>query len=112
VHHRALAERAEDGELERLRDERQPEREVEEVGRREQLCERLPLRELAPHEAALEVERAIGLGVERVPVEDDELRVDPAPAQGLHVRPRDARGVDGAVDDAQRATGAHGAAGR
>ncbi len=102
VHHRALAERTEDRELERLRNERQPEREVEEVGRGEQLRERLPLRELPPDEAALEVERAVGLGVERVPVEDDELRVDPASAQGLYVRPRDARGVDGAVDDAER----------
>ena len=33
----------------------------------------------------------VGLGVELVAVEDDELRVDAAPAQRLHVRPRHAR---------------------
>ena len=77
VHHRALAERAQDRELQRLRDERQPEREVEEVGAREKLGERLPLRELAPDEPPFEVERPVGLRVQRVAVEDDELRVDP-----------------------------------
>ena len=107
VHHRPLAEGAEDRELERLRDERQPEGEVEQVGRGEQLREGLPLCELPPDEAALEVERPVGLGVERVPVEDDELRVDTAPAKRLHVRPRDTRGVDRAVDDAKRAVVGH-----
>ena len=107
VHHRLLAERAQDRELEGLRDERQPEREVEQVGAGEQLRERLPLRELAPHEPALEVERPVGLGVQRVAVEDDELRVDPAAAERLDVRPRHARRVDGAVDDAERAIAGH-----
>ena len=107
VHHRALAERAQDRELERLRDERQPEREVEEVGAREKLGERLPLRHLAPDEAPFQVERAVGLRVQRVAVEDDQLCVDPPAPEGLHVRPRHARGVDGAVDDAERAIASH-----
>ena len=107
VHHRALAERAQDRELERLRDERQAEREVEQVGAREKLGERLPLRQLAPGEPSFEVERAVGLGMQRVAVEDDQLRVDPAAAERLHVRPRHARRVDGAVDDAERAIAGH-----
>ena len=40
--------------------------------------------------------------MERVAVEDDELRVDAAPPERLHVRPRHAGRVDRAVDDAQR----------
>src|SRR5207247_9025205 len=45
---RLLAERAQDRELQRLRHERQSEVEVEDVGAREQLGERGPLRELPP----------------------------------------------------------------
>jgi hypothetical protein len=41
--------------------------------------------------------------VERVPLEHDEPSLDAAPAQRLHVRPRDSGRVDRAVDDAQRA---------
>src|SRR5581483_4202198 len=41
--------------------------------------------------------------VEPVALEDDEPRVDAAPAQRLHVRPRDAGRVHRTVDDAQRA---------
>jgi hypothetical protein len=37
-----------------------------------------------------------------VALEDDELRVDASSPQRLHVRPRDAGGVDGAVNDAKR----------
>ena len=48
------------------------------------------------------VERPVGLRVEPVALEDDELRVDPAPPERLHVLPRHARGVDRAVDDAER----------
>ena len=54
---------------------------------------------------ALAVERPVRLGVELVAVEDDELRVDAARAQRLDVRPRHARRVDRAVDDAERAVG-------
>ena len=46
-----LPGRAEDRELERLRDERQAEVEVEDVGARQQARERAPLRELLPREA-------------------------------------------------------------
>ena len=46
----------------------------------------------------------VGLGVEGVAVENDELRVQTARAQCLHVRPRDAGGIDGAVRDAHAAT--------
>ena len=103
VHHRRLPERAQERELERLRDERQPEDEVEQVGARDQLGERAPLGGLTPDEPAVELERAVGLRVELVAVEDDERRLDPAPPERLDVRPRDARGVDGAMDDAERA---------
>ena len=101
VHHRRLPEHAQERELQRLRDERQAEREVEEVGARDQLREGLPLRCLSTQETAVQVERPVGLGVELVAVEDDERGVDAASAQGLDVRPRHARGVDRAVDDAQ-----------
>ncbi len=75
---RALAERPEDRELQRLRDEREAEHEVEDVRLGEQPRELAPLPALAANEAALEVERAVCLGVERVAVEDDEARVDAA----------------------------------
>ena len=98
--------------LERLRDERETEREVEQVGARQELGEHLPLRQLAADEPALELERAVGLGVERVAVEDDERRVDAPLPERLDVRPRHACRVDGAVDDAEgaaprRAHGSH-----
>src|SRR5581483_7303424 len=96
-----LAERAEDRELERLRDERQPEVEVKDVGAREQLRKRTPLLQLTCGEAAAELERPVRLRMEPVAVEDDELRVDAAAAEGLDVRPRDAGRVDRAVDDAE-----------
>ena len=107
VHHRRLPERAQERELERLGDERQPEDEVEQVGARDQLGERAPLGGLTPDEPAVELERAVGLRVELVAVEDDERRLDPAPPERLDVRPRDARGVDGAMDDAERSLRAH-----
>ena len=103
VHDRALAKRAQNRKLERLRDERQPEREVEQVGCRQELAEHLPLRHLSAEQASVELERPVGLRVQRVAVEDDELRVDPAAAERLHVRPRHTRRVDRAVDDAERA---------
>ncbi len=103
VHDRALAKRAQNRKLERLRDERQPEREVEQVGCRQELAEHLPLRHLSAEQASVKLERPVGLRVQRVAVEDDELRVDPAAAERLHVRPRHTRRVDRAVDDAERA---------
>jgi hypothetical protein len=72
VHHGTLPEGAQDRELERLGDERQPEGEVEEVGARQELREHLPLGELAAHEAPVELERSVRLRVQRVAVEDDE----------------------------------------
>jgi hypothetical protein len=107
VHHRALAERAEDRVLERLRDERQPEHEVEDVGARQELGERAPLPQLPEREAAREVERAVGLGVQGIAVEHDERGVDPTAAERLDARPRHARSVDRAVDDAERASAGH-----
>ncbi len=101
VHHGLLAQRAQDRKLHRLRHERQPEVEVEDVGAREQAQEGRPLRRLLSDEAAAALERPVGLRVERVAVEDHELRVDAAPAQCLDVRPRHAGRVDGAVDDPQ-----------
>ena len=78
---RLLPERAQDRELERLRDERQPEVEVEDVELRQQLGERPPLHELAPDEVLGPVERPVGFRVELVALEDDELGVDAAAAQ-------------------------------
>jgi hypothetical protein len=52
-------------------------------------------------EAAVALERHVRLGMELVAVEDDELRVDPAPTQRLDVRPRHAGRVHRAVDDAK-----------
>ncbi len=102
VHHRLLPEGLQDRELERARDERQPEVEVEDVRLGKQPQKRAPLRRLAAEEAAAALERLVGLGVERVAVEDDELRVDAPPPERPDVRPRDPCGVDGAVDDAER----------
>ena len=70
---------------------------------RQELPEHLPLRHLSAEQASVELERPVGLRVQRVAVEDDELRVDPAAAERLHVRPRHTRRVDRAVDDAERA---------
>jgi hypothetical protein len=52
VHHRLLAQRAENRELHGLRHERQTEVEVEDVGAREEPGERRPLRRLPAEEAA------------------------------------------------------------
>src|SRR5206468_5667202 len=91
-------------ELDGLRDEREAEVEMEDVRARKQPCESRPLRELPADEAATTLERPVGLGVELVAVEDDQLRVDAAPAERLYVRPRDAGRVDGTVDDAHGAS--------
>ena len=66
---------------------------------REQLRERAPLRRAAAARSRRAGRGPVGLGVELVALEDDELRVDALPPQRLHVLPRHARGVDGAVDD-------------
>ena len=62
---------------------------------------------LAAEEACAQIERAVGLGVERIAVEHDERGVDPAAAERQDVRPRHARSVDRAVDDAERAAAVH-----
>jgi hypothetical protein len=103
VHHRSCPEGAQDRELERLWDERQPECEVEEIGARQELREHLPLGELTTDEPSVELERPVGLGVQRVAVEDHERRVDATPPERLDVRPWHTGGVDGAVHDAERA---------
>ena len=69
-----------------------------------QLRERAPLRRLAAREAAGAVERDVGLGMQRVALEDDEPCVDPSAPERLRRRPRDAGRVDRAEGDAQRAT--------
>ena len=72
---------------------------MEDVGPGEQLGEGAGLDELPADEAVAPVERPVRLGVERVALEDDEPRVDALPPERLHVLPRDAGGVDGAVGD-------------
>ena len=106
VHDGLLVREAERRELERARQEGEPEDEVEDVGLREQAGERAPLDRLAPDEAARAVQVDVGLGVERVALEDDEPRVDPAAAEGLRDRPRHAGGVDRAEGDAEGAVAA------
>src|SRR5207247_7601935 len=72
----AAAGEAEKRELERLRDERESEVEVEDVGARKEAGERAPLGELAAREAAGAVERPVRVWVEAAALEDDEARVD------------------------------------
>ena len=74
---------------------------MKDVGRREEPEQRSPLGELAADQAAAPLERPIRLRVELVTVEDDELRVDPPTPERLDVRPWNAGGVHGAVDDSQ-----------
>ena len=92
----------EEGELERARDERETEDEMEDVGLREELRKRAPLGRLAANEASRAPEGDVGLRVERVALEDHEPRVDAAAAERFRDGPRHARGVDGAEGDAQR----------
>ena len=81
VHDRALAERAQQRELHRLRQQRQPEVEVEDVRLRREPRERAPLRELAADQSTRPREgRRLASGMEAVALEDDELRVDAAGA--------------------------------
>jgi hypothetical protein len=73
-----LAGRFQDRELDPLRNERQTEVEVEDVGARQQLCERTKLHCLpAPRGSGRQLEVLVGLRVGRLGVEDDEPRVDP-----------------------------------
>ena len=65
-------------------------------------AKRAPLGRLAAREAAGAVERDVGLGVQRVALEDDEPRVDAAAPERLRGRPRDAGRVDRAERDAER----------
>ena len=92
------------GNWHRLRQQRQPEVEVEDVRLRREPGERAPLRQLPSSETAAAPEVDVGLRVQPVAVEDDEPRVDAASPERLDVRPRDAGGVDGAVRDAHEAT--------
>ncbi len=107
VEERLAPSRPEDRELQLLRDEREPEIEVEDVRLRQQLGERSPLDGLLAEQARPRpVQVPVGLvRAERLRVEDDETRVDPAPAKRLHVRPADPGQVDRAVRDAERHDG-------
>src|SRR5579862_2584403 len=99
VHHAPLPHRLEQRELELLGNERQAEVEVEDVGPGREPCERAPLRRLPAEQPAAALQVDVRLGMQAVAVEDDELRVDAACAQRLHVRPRDAGRVDGTVNN-------------
>src|SRR5919198_2115054 len=72
----AAAGEAEEPELERLRDEREAEVEVEDVGARQEAGERAPLGELAAGEDAPAVERPVGVGGQPAALENDEPRGD------------------------------------
>src|SRR5438132_10268956 len=104
MQHRLLAERAQQRKLDRLREERQAEIEVEDVRARREPRERTRLRELPPEQPTGAAEVDVGLRMEFVAVEDDELCVHAAAPQRLDVRPRNACGVDRAVRDAHAAT--------
>ena len=94
-----LPQRMKQRELNRLRQQRQSEVEVEDVGAGREARERGELlRELHGQRAA-PVERPVGLVVELPALEDDEPRVDPLAPQCLHVLPRDPGDVDRAVRD-------------
>ena len=77
---------------------------MEDVGDRRESCEGASLRQLPSEEATGAAEIEVGLRMELVAVEHDELRVDATCSQRLDVRPRDACGVDGTVRDAHAAT--------
>ena len=74
-----LAQRAQERELQRLRDQRQPEVEVEDVGLRRELREGRELLREPLRQRPVPVERDVGLGVQRAALEDDEPCVDPLP---------------------------------
>ncbi len=94
-----LAGGVQNRELHRLGDEREAEVEVEDVGVREQPRQRSELRQQPARQAAVAVERPVGLGMEAAAVDDDEPRVHAGAPQRLHVLPGDAGHVDGAVGD-------------
>ena len=101
MHDRPLPQQRQQRELEPLRQERQTEVEMEDVRLRREARERAPLRHLLSEQPTVPLEVDIGLGMQAVPVEHDEPGVDAPRAQRLHVRPRDARGVDRTVGDPQ-----------
>src|SRR5204862_1765601 len=104
-----LARHSQERELEGLRDERQPEVEVEDVGARQQPRERAELEGLPPPVGALrKMQVLVGLRVRRLRVEDDEPGVDPLSPQRLDVRPPDAREVDRAVRYSKKRGGTRG----
>ena len=96
-----LAQGAQEGELDRLRDQRQPEVEVEDVGLGREPGEgRELLRQLHGQRPAT-VERPVGLVVQLPALEDDEPRVDTLPPQRLNVLPGNPGDVHGTVRHAQ-----------
>src|SRR5581483_10208940 len=97
-----LAQQPKQRELQRLRDQRQPEVEVEDVRAGGEAREGGELRREPLRERAVPVERPVRLVVEPAALEDDEPRVDALAPQRLDVLPRDAGDVDRAVRDAQR----------
>ena len=97
MHDGPLPERTQQRELHRLRHEREPEVEVEDVGLGREPREGSPLRQLLPQKTASPREVDVRLRVQPVTVEDDEPRIDTASAERLDIRPRDPGGVHRAV---------------
>ena len=98
-----LAQQPQERELERLRDQRQAEVEVEDVGLRREPRERGELLREPLRQRPVPVERPVGLRVQAPALEDDEPCVDALPSQRLDVLPRDAGDVDRRVRHPQRA---------
>ena len=102
-----LAGRMQDRELQRRRHERQRVVEVKDVRARQQPGQRRELGREPPRQAAVAVERPVGLRMQLPPVEHHEPRVDPLPPQRLHVLPRNPGDVDRRVRDARRSQASH-----
>src|SRR5829696_5727143 len=98
VEHRLAPGRLEDRPGRLPRHECPAEVEVEDISLRQEAKEGWPLHRLASPEPRGPVERSVGLRVELLPLDDDELRVDALPAKRQHVRPRNARHVQRGVN--------------
>src|SRR4029453_13056457 len=99
---RPPARRPEDGGVERLRHERLPEVEVEDVGLGQVLHEGAPLHHLLTEEALprqVEVDVVL-LGPPLLRPEDEQASIDAFTPQRVHVRPAGAGEVDGEMEDA------------
>src|SRR5262249_43336124 len=92
-----LAQQTKQRELERLRDQRQPEVEVEDVGARRELREGGELLRELQRKRPVPVERPVGLVMQPSALEYDEPRVHAPPLERLDVLPRDPCDVDRAV---------------